>query len=55
MATLVDEAAARSSRTTHDGLYSGGYLAGEGPLLDVEDPSTGLVFAQVRTASPQHV
>ena len=55
MATLMDEAASQRTVDLHRGLYCGGYLEGDGPLLDVEDPSTGQVFAQVRTASPQQI
>jgi aldehyde dehydrogenase (NAD+) len=38
-----------------DGLYCGQFQQGQGPLLDVVDPSDGRAFAQVRTASPGQI
>ena len=38
-----------------DGLYCGQFQSGQGPLLDVVDPSDGRAFAQVRTASPGQI
>lgn len=51
MATTAPEAALRPRPEPAPGLYCGGYRPGEGPLLDVVDPSTGKAFAAVHTAS----